>query len=44
MNLTLILLLVLLPVAVLAGALLGQVRPREDELEVAAVGFVVVRE
>jgi hypothetical protein len=43
-NLTVILLLALLPVAVVIGAALGQLRPREDEFEVAAVGFVVVRE
>ncbi|MGB2954237.1 MAG: hypothetical protein WBB74_12725 [Gaiellaceae bacterium] len=44
MNLTLILLLTLLPVAMVAGAMLGRMRPREEELEVAAVGFVVIRD
>jgi hypothetical protein len=43
-DLTLVLLMILVPTGIVLGAIVRFARPREEELEVAAAGFVVVRE
>ena len=43
-DLTLLLLLILVPATVIAGALVYALRPREEEIVVAVSGFVVVRD
>ena len=43
-DLTLLVLVILLPAIVVAGAIVYALRPREDEIVVAATGFVVVRD
>jgi hypothetical protein len=42
--LTLLLLLILVPATVIAGALVYALCPREEEIVVAVSGFVVVRD
>ena len=42
--LVLVVLVILLPAIVVAGAIVYALRPREDEIVVAATGFVVVRD
>jgi hypothetical protein len=43
-DLTILLLAILVPLAACVGAILLALRPREDEIVVAASGFVVVRD
>jgi uncharacterized RDD family membrane protein YckC len=43
-GLTLLVFVIVLPVLVAAGAIVCALRPREDEIIVAATGFVVVRD
>jgi hypothetical protein len=43
-DLTLLLLVILVPATVLAGAITYALRPREEEIVVAVSGFVVVRD